>query len=64
MECARLFHERLTRTMDQFIYLDGGKRRGVLGRVTDFLIRYEVQDRGWVSLRDRGWVSLRVLAGT
>lgn len=46
MECARLFHEKMTRTLDQWIYLEGGKRKGVLGRIRDYVIRYEVQDRG------------------
>jgi hypothetical protein len=49
VECARIFHERLTRTMNEWVYIDGGKAKGVLGRVKDYLIRYEVQDRGCVS---------------
>ena len=46
VECARLFHDRMTRTMNEWVYIDGGKTKGVLGRVKDYLIRYEVQDRG------------------
>ena len=50
MESAALFHERLQRTMRQFVYIDGGKKKGVFGRVKDYVIRYEVQDRGCVNL--------------
>ena len=46
MECARLFDDRLRRTLNEWIYIDGGKKKGVLGRIKDYLIRYEVQDRG------------------
>ncbi len=46
VECARLFHERMKRTMKEWIYVKNGKEKGVFGRVKDYLIRYEVQDRG------------------
>ena len=46
VECARLFHERMERVMEQWIFINGGKDKGVLGRINDYLIRYEVQDRG------------------
>ena len=46
VECARLFHERMERVMQQWIFINGGKDKGVLGRINDYLIRYEVQDRG------------------
>ena len=46
VECARLFHERMEHVMEQWLFLKGGKVKGVLGRIKDYLIRYEVQDRG------------------
>ncbi len=46
MESARLFHERMQRTMREFVYIKGGEVPGVLGRIKDYVIRYEVQDRG------------------
>lgn len=42
VECTRLFHERATAFMDQFIKSEDG----ILGKVTDWVIRYEVQGRG------------------
>ncbi len=46
VEVSRLFHEKLMRAFKKFVYVDGGKTPGVVGRVTEYLIRYEVQDRG------------------
>ena len=46
MECARLFHERLNRVMRDWICVNEGKDPGIFGRVQDYVIRYEVQDRG------------------
>ena len=46
VECAQIFHERMKRTMKEWIYVNGGREAGVSGRVKDYLIRYEVQDRG------------------
>ena len=46
VECARLFHVRLQRVMREWIYINGGKEKGLFGRVKDYVIRYEVQDRG------------------
>ena len=46
VESARIFHERMQRTLNDWIYINKGKDKGVIGRVKDYLIRYEVQDRG------------------
>ncbi len=48
MECVRIFHERLKRMMREWVYVSGGKEKGIFGRVKDYVIRYEVQDRGCV----------------
>lgn len=45
-ECARVFHKRCQRFMNDFICVNGGKKKGIFGRVVDYVIRYEVQDRG------------------
>ena len=41
-----MFHVRLERFMNQFVYKKGGEEKGVFGRVQDYAVRYEVQDRG------------------
>lgn len=46
VECATVFHERVKRFMHEFIHVNEGKVRGIFGRVTDYVIRYEVQGRG------------------
>ena len=46
VECARIFHKRCERFMSEWIYVDGGKKKGVFGRILDYVIRYEIQDRG------------------
>lgn len=46
VECARIFHKRCERFMSEWIYVDGGRKKGVFGRVLDYVIRYEIQDRG------------------
>jgi hypothetical protein len=46
VECARLFHKRMQRVMRDFVYINNGTEKGVFGRVKDYVIRYEVQDRG------------------
>ena len=46
VECARIFHKRCQRFMNEWISIEGGKKKGIFGRVIDYVIRYEVQDRG------------------
>ena len=46
VECATLFHERIQRTMDEWVCINEGEKKGVLGRCVDWVVRYEVQDRG------------------
>jgi hypothetical protein len=46
VECARIFHKRCERFMSEWIYVEGGKKKGVFGRILDYVIRYEIQDRG------------------
>jgi hypothetical protein len=43
VENAHLFHRRFTKFMDHWI---AGKPKGLLGRVTHYFVRYEVQGRG------------------
>ncbi|GAX77275.1 hypothetical protein CEUSTIGMA_g4721.t1 [Chlamydomonas eustigma] len=56
VECARLFDEKLQRAIKQWLFIKGGKQKGVLGRVKDYLIRYEVQDRGSVHAHVIFWL--------
>ncbi|GAX84354.1 hypothetical protein CEUSTIGMA_g11776.t1 [Chlamydomonas eustigma] len=46
VECARLFHEKMEGAMKEWLYINGGNTPGILGRVKDYVIRHEVQDRG------------------
>ena len=46
VECAAIFHERMKRIMKQWVYINGGKQKGLFGRIKDYVLRYEVQDRG------------------
>jgi hypothetical protein len=32
--------------MKEFICVEGGAKKGIFGHVPDYIIRYEVQDRG------------------
>ncbi|GAX85815.1 hypothetical protein CEUSTIGMA_g13230.t1 [Chlamydomonas eustigma] len=56
VEFARLFDEKLQRAIKQWLFIKGGKQKGVLGRVKDYLIRYEVQDRGYVHAHVIFWL--------
>ncbi|GAX86458.1 hypothetical protein CEUSTIGMA_g13868.t1 [Chlamydomonas eustigma] len=56
VECARLFDEKLQRAIKQWLFIKGGKVKGVLGRIKDYLIRYEVQDRGSVHAHVIFWL--------
>lgn len=53
VESARLFHERLTRFMNDFVL--GGP--AILGRVLHFVTRYEVQSRGSVHAHIVLWIN-------
>ena len=41
-DAPRFFHERMERVMEQWIFINDGKDKGVLGRINNYLIRYEV----------------------
>ena len=49
MECAQLFNKRLQRMMKEWVHIKGGTQKGIFGRVQDYVIRYEVQNRGCAS---------------
>jgi hypothetical protein len=46
VESAAAFHERTQRYMREFICIDQGPTKGIFGRVQEWVVRYEVQDRG------------------
>jgi hypothetical protein len=56
VECTRLFHARFMRFFKEWIYCKQGKKAGLLGRVSDYVIRYEVQDRGSVHAHVVLWI--------
>lgn len=73
VECAALFHQRLWSFLEQYIILprhNGHRGYGLLGRVTNYLVRYEVQGRGslhahiilWIHPDDLQEVSKDIIA--
>ncbi len=56
VECTRLFHARFMRFFKEWISVNQGKGKGCFGRVTDYVIRYEVQDRGSVHAHVVLWI--------
>lgn len=73
IECAAMFHQRLWSFLRQYIILpkvNGQRGRGLLGRITNYLVRYEAQGRGslhahiilWVHPEDLPDISKEIIA--
>jgi hypothetical protein len=46
VESAAAFHERTLRFLREFVYIEKGTKKGIFGRVLEYVVRYEIQDRG------------------
>ena len=73
VECAKLFHDRLWAFLHKFIIkpsLNGQRSPGLLGRVSHYVVRYEVQSRHslhahivlWIDEADVEKVSSEIIA--
>jgi len=70
VECATLFHEKVMQFLDSCVLNQKHGKGGILGRVTHYVIRYEVQHRGslhahiilWVETDDIDKVAAEITA--